>query len=110
MTSFINRVMTIATIQFQLPHVQLMAVWDGLFGRVPYIDYFRVNACEQTSSQVARDEGSTAKHHQREFVDPVWKEKLLHKSTDKYLTFRPFKFVLPKVNSPANPIVVLICG
>ena len=78
MTCLLNRVVTVATVQFELASMELVAKWNGLLWFVPHIDDRRMDRSKQTRCQISTYQQCSANQTENKLVDPVREKKVLH--------------------------------
>ncbi len=78
MAGFLDRVVTVSTIHFQLTRVKLVAKRDRLLRSVTYVDDRGMDRSEQTSRQISAHQQRSTNQTECELVDPVWEKKVLH--------------------------------
>lgn len=78
MSGHLDRVMTVAAIQFQLARVELVAEGNRLLWLVTNIDNGWVDRGKKTGCQISSNTCSSQDQHHSELVDPSWKMEFLH--------------------------------
>ena len=78
MTGFLDCVVAVSTVHFQLTCVQLMAERDRLLRPVTDVDDRGMDRGEQTSRQISAHQQRSTNQAENELVDPIWEKKVLH--------------------------------